>query len=183
MNRRIAFWPALILALAVTLGVHLLMFPGSVPDFVRASGGGTLLDAKPAFSENALYKRLEAFGEEGRRNYRLRNLTVDVLLPLSVLPFLILLSRRAVERLLQRGLLSGLILAAPFVYVTFDLIENAVVLALLARFPDRWPTLSAVLPVATVIKRTASLLALLLPVAVLVYRRWIPAPPPQSMNS
>ena len=86
MNPRIAFWPAPILALAVTLGLHLLMFPGSIPDFVRASGGGTLLDAQPAFGEDALYKRLEAYGEEGRGNYRLRNLTVDVLLPFSVLP-------------------------------------------------------------------------------------------------
>jgi hypothetical protein len=183
MKSRQVFWVALVVALAVTLGVHLLMFPGSVPDFVRASGGGTLLDATPAFSEEALYARLEAYGQNGRGNYRFRNLTVDILLPISVLPFLMLLSRRAVDRLGRRGLLAGVMLAAPFAYVTFDLVENAIVLALLQHYPQRLSLLAAVLPYATIVKRVASIVALLLPLTVLTFRRWIPIPKPHSMTS
>ena len=159
------------------------MFPGSVPDFVRASGGGTLLDAKPAFSEEALYIRIEAYGQEGRGNYKFRNLTVDVLLPLSVLPFLVLLSRRAVDRLGRRRFLGAVMLAAPFAYVTFDLVENAMVLALLEQYPQRRSALAAALPYATIIKRVASLLALLLPLAALTLRRWTPIPKPHSTTS
>lgn len=183
MKSRHAFGVALGLALTVTLGVHLLMFPGSVPDFVRASGGGTLLDAKPAFSEEALYGRLEAYGQEGRGNYWFRNVTVDILLPLSVLPFLVLLNRRAVDRLGRHGLLAGVMLAAPFAYVAFDLVENGIVLALLERYPEHLSGLAAALPYATIIKRVASLLALLLPLAVLTFRRWISIPKPHSTTS
>jgi hypothetical protein len=71
-------------ALLVVLAVHFLQFPGSVPDFTRASGGGVLLDASPAFTPDATFERLAAYGEAGRQNYSFRNVTVDVLLPLSV---------------------------------------------------------------------------------------------------
>jgi hypothetical protein len=182
MSSVIAFRLALVVALAVALGVHLLMFPGSVPDFARASGGGTLLDATPAFTEEGVYARLEAYGHEGRANYTFRNKTVDVVLPLSVLPLLVLLARRAVVHVGRRAVLAAVMLAAPFVYVAFDLMENAIVLALLEQYPQRIYVLAAVLPYATIVKRLASLLALLLPLGVLAYRRWIPAPAPHSTS-
>src|SRR5687768_4109014 len=67
-------------AMLVFLAVHFLNFPGSVPDFRRASGGGTLLDMTPEFSEDPLYARLTGYGEAGRANYSFRNVTTDVLL-------------------------------------------------------------------------------------------------------
>lgn len=73
--------------------VHALDFPGSVPNFRNRSGGGILLDIKPAFSEAGVYERLDSYGEEGRRIYSFRNATVDVVLPLSLLPFLFLFMR------------------------------------------------------------------------------------------
>jgi hypothetical protein len=96
MTTRTVFTAAIIWALFVVVAVHFLDFPGSVPDFQRASGGGKLLDATPAFSATGVYDRLGGYGADGRRNYSFRNVTVDVLLPLSVLPFLFLFMRRAV---------------------------------------------------------------------------------------
>jgi hypothetical protein len=141
-------------AFLVVLAVHFLQFPGSVPDFNRASGGGVLLDAQPAFTPDGVYGRLAGYGEAGRRNYWW-NMTTDVLLPLSVLPFLVLLSRRALSRYSLSPVLRGLVLSVPVAYVVFDLLENASVLALLTKYPERMHVLAATLPYTSVIKRAA----------------------------
>lgn len=168
MSRRRLFAATFVWAISVVLAVHLLHFSGSVPDFEKVSGGGKLLDVAPAFSADALYSRLEQYGEAGRRNYVFRNLSVDVILPLSVLPFLLLLMRRAISPFALSAAARTLLLSMPFVYVVFDLAENASVVALLTNYPDRLTTLAAVLPSLTVIKRAASMLAIFLPLAMLM---------------
>lgn len=167
MSTRKAFVIAGLWALLVVIAVHFLQFPGSVPDFNRASGGGILLDASPAFTPDGIYERLAGYGEEGRRNYSLRNVTIDVLLPLSVLPFLLLLSRRAFARYSPATVMRGFVLSLPVVYVVFDLLENASVLVLLANYPERMNVLAASLPYTTLVKRAASLLALGVPLVML----------------
>jgi len=52
-------------------------------------------------------------------------------------------------------------------YVVADLIENATVLAMLNRYPDRLSGLAIAVPYLTVLKRAASLLAIVLPLAML----------------
>jgi hypothetical protein len=154
-------------ALFVVLAVHLLQFPGSVPDFHRASGGGVLLDAKPAFTPGTTYQRLAEYGEAGRRNYAFRNVTVDLALPLSVLPFLVLLIRKAIAPFMIGAGVRAAALTIPLAYVAFDLLENASVLVLLANYPDRMNALATTLPYLTVIKRASSLLAIGLPLAMI----------------
>lgn len=153
-------------ALLAMYAAHAVDFPGSLVDFTRATGGGVLLDLKPSFSEAGVYQRLASYGAAGRDNYAFRNLTVDVLLPLSLLPFLFLLMRYALARLaLPRAARAGL-LALPLAYVAFDLAENASVLLLLARFPERLPTVAQLLPYLTVIKRAAVVLSIVVPLSV-----------------
>jgi hypothetical protein len=60
-----------------------------------------------------------------------------------------------------------LFLSVPFVYVAFDLLENASVLALLANYPERMDVLAASLPYTTVVKRAASVFAVGIPLAML----------------
>lgn len=160
---------AFLVALLVVLTVHLLDFHGSVPNFKKRSGGGTLLDIKPSFSEAEVYERLNAYGEEGRHIYSFRNVTVDAVLPLSLLPFLLLFMLEALEVLRLSRVPRALLLSLPIAYVVFDFAENAAVLALLARFPDRVHLLAVVLPYLTTVKRTASMLALFLPLVVLTF--------------
>jgi hypothetical protein len=167
MRTRKLFVIAGVWAFLVVIAVHFLQFPGSVPDFARASGGGILLDASPAFTPDGIYDRLAGYGEVGRQNYLFRNVTIDVLLPLSVLPFLFLLIRRAIARFSFSRLVTGLFLSIPFVYVGFDLLENASVLALLANYPVRVDVLAASLPYTTVVKRAASLFAVGIPLVML----------------
>lgn len=169
MTNHKLFVSALLVAVLIVFAVHFLDFPGSVPDFRRASGGGTLLDVKPSFSEEEIYRRLAAYGEEGRNNYAFRNRTVDVLLPLGVLPFLFLLMLRAANRLSLGRPARAILLSLPFVYVVFDLAENGSVLTLLANFPVRMRLLSAALPYLTSVKRAASILALVIPLLIFGY--------------
>jgi hypothetical protein len=140
-----------------------------MPDFVKASGGGVLLDVMPSFSEEAIYQRLADYGEEWRRNYTFRNLTVDLVLPLSVLPFLFLLMLNALNRLSLGSVARTLLLSLPFVYVVFDFAENGAVLALLANFPDRLSLVAGTLPYLTLVKRAASMLAIVIPLLILSF--------------
>jgi hypothetical protein len=167
MTPRTVFVAALVWAVVVVIAVHFLDFPGSVPDFQHASGGGTLLDASPAFSATGVYNRLAEYGERGRRNYSFRNVTIDVLLPLSVLPFLVLLMRKAVTPFTCGQFLRAALLSLPVIYVLFDLLENSIVLVLLDNYPVRRNMLAGSLPYATIIKRVASLLAIAVPLTML----------------
>jgi hypothetical protein len=171
MNPRTTFTVALAWALLVVVVVHFADFPGSVPNFRSVSGGGTLLDASPAVTPDATYQRLTGYGEAGRRNYSFRNVTVDVLLPLSVLPFLFLLMLRAVKPLFRHRFIRAFLLFLPFAYVMFDLLENTAVLVLLAKYPDRMNLLASGLPYGTIIKRAASLLSLAVPLIMLSVQR------------
>ena len=168
MTRRLHYVCALCLwAAVVVFAVHLGSFPGSVPDFTRVSGGGTLLDAIPAFTTDDVYQRLDGYGKAGRENYAFRNLSVDIVLPLSVFPFAFLVARRAAAPFVGQTLIRAPILALPFAYVILDLLENAAVLGLLAAYPERVRLLAASLPYATILKRAASLLTLVVPLVLL----------------
>jgi hypothetical protein len=156
-------------AFLAVYGVHFLHFPGSVPDFEQVTNGSKLLDVAPSFTVAGVYEQLEGYGDEGRRNYAFRNVTVDVALPLSLLPFLWLFMRAATAWLPSRGLRVALI-AIPFIYVAFDLVENAAVLTLLRSYPSRMEFLAASLPYVTMVKRVASLLAVFGPLIMLALR-------------
>lgn len=165
MSRRF-FALAFLFALLAVVAVHALDFPGSVTDFTRSSGGGALLDTKPSFSEAMIYERLEAYGEAGRENYAFRNLSVDILLPLSLLPLLLLSMQHGLERVsLGRGP-RAFLLFLPLLYLAFDLAENASVLVLLANFPDRVHVVATVLPYLTTLKRAALLPAIVIPLSI-----------------
>lgn len=168
-NRR-TFIFAFVLAFVVVFAVHFLDFPGSVPRFKETSGGGVLLDQSPSFTVEAIYQRLSDYGEEGRKSYAFRNATIDILLPLSLLPFLFLLMFHALRSLQLNRSLRVLLLSLPFVYVIFDFIENADVLVLLNNYPKRMDFMAGLLPYVTSVKRVASLLALFVPVSILGFR-------------
>jgi hypothetical protein len=166
MTKRRAFIFAFVLAFLVVFAVHFLDFPGSLPRFKETSGGGVLLDQSPLFTVDAIYERLLDYGEEGRKNYAFRNVTVDILLPLSLLPFLFLLMFHAVRSLQLNRSLRVLLLSFPFVFVIFDFAENADVLVLLNNYPKRIDFMARLLPYVTSVKLLALLLSLFLPVGI-----------------
>lgn len=166
MTEHRTFVFAFVVAFLVVFAVHFLDFPGSVPRFKEMSRGGVLLDQTPSFNVDAIYQRLADYGEEGRKSYSFRNRTVDILLPLSLLPFLFLLMLHAVRSIQFKGFARILLLSLPFAYVIFDFAENATVLVLLNNYPERRDLLARILPYVTSIKRVTSLLALFVPLAI-----------------
>ena len=170
MTKRTTLIFAAALAIGVVFVVHALDFPGSVPRFEKLSGGGVLLDAVPSFNVDDVYRRLSDYGQQGRDSYRFRNVTVDVLLPLSVLPLLFLITRQAVERSQRKRLFRGFLFALPFAYVVLDFAENAQVLFLLNNYPRRIDAVAGILPYVTSLKRAASLLAIFVPLAMLAFQ-------------
>lgn len=111
--RRGLFALSFLAAAIVFVAAHFLDFPGSVPDFVNVSGGGILLDMKPEFSEDALYARLENFGEPGRANYAFRLVTVDLVLPLALLPFLLMMMWKTARRISFPKTIRVILLSLP----------------------------------------------------------------------
>ena len=161
---------AAVVAAIVVFAVHFIYFPGSVPEFYESSGGGILLDQSPSFSIDESYRRLENYGHAGRRSYAFRNLTVDVLLPLGMLPFLFLLMNRAAGPYDLNRFVWLALIALPFLYVVFDFAENAAVLVLINNYPDRMYGAAAAAPYFTSVKRAALLLALFVPLAIFAAR-------------
>jgi hypothetical protein len=162
------FVVSFVLGLGVFAAVHFLTFKGSVPYFVHVSNGEALFDTSMARTPDDLYERLARMGEAGRNEYVFRNLTTDLLLPLSLLPLLYLGTQR-LRRRFALGWVGKVLLILPFAYVAFDVVENAMVIGLILEFPERSTLLAEVLPGVTTVKRAAvfpSVLALLGGVAV-----------------
>jgi hypothetical protein len=174
VERMVPLWSlllAFVCALAVIFAVHRLDFPGSVPDFKQHSHGGQLLDTRPTFDAGAVQERMAGYGGAGRASYRFRLWTVDLLLPLAVTPFLVLWMRRALQAVRPGRRLGRALLAVAFVYLAFDLAENAWLFTLLSIHPDRNLVLEAVLPYLTALKRTGLFGALTLPLMLLAFTR------------
>ncbi len=166
MTSRKSFAIALLAAVAIFIAAHFLNFRGSVPEFGKTSGGGVLLNMKPEFSEDGVYQRIGAYSAPGRASYSFRLLTMDILLPLGLLPFVLLFMSRALKQTSLGSAARSIMLALPIAYVVLDLAENASLLAMLATFPGRLHVTAAVLPYLTVIKRVASLLSLFVPLLI-----------------
>ena len=78
--------------------------------------------------------------------------------------------RKAVQPIRLNPLVRSALLSLPIAYVALDLAENAAVLVLLHNYPERMDLLAGILAVITVAKRAASLLALVVPLAILGIR-------------
>lgn len=149
---------SVLLALTTVFAIHAGNFPGSVPRF-RQLSGGELFDTKIAGSSKEVLERIEVYGDDGRTEYLFRNVTTDIALPLSVIPMLIICTRRWRSRLRDRILKISFTLA-PFVYLVFDLVENLVVYLLIAQYPDFSETAAGILPWLTIVKRIGAFTSL-----------------------
>lgn len=157
-------------ALAVFVVTHALSFPGSLAHLMEANGGRKILDMQASFSSAETYQRLEAMGENGRRAYLRTVLTIDLVFPLSVFAFFTVLARFTAERVQAGRSLAMALRLMPGAYLALDLLENAIILALLRTFPDRLEFLGGAIGYFTRGKRLAMLSALLLPPALLLMK-------------
>lgn len=153
---------AFLVALAVGVVQHLIPFPGGLVELTTASGGLSILDQQPAFTSDEVHHRLEAFGPVARSLYQRFTVTTDVVFPLSVLVFFLLLVGFTVERLALPSSLRAVLIALPLLWFSMDMVENLSIFALLSEFPAQNDILAGNLGYATLAKRITLLATVVL---------------------
>ena len=148
---------------------HLAPIPGNLRDLMGVNGGHAILDQAPAFSTQAVYDRLTAFGTDGRASYQRFLLTTDIVFPLGLLAFLFLFARFTVERFGGGRALPRLVPLVPVMWFGFDIMENLSIVALLADYPAQNDIIASHLGLITLAKQYTLGLSILLPVALLLY--------------
>ena len=161
-----SMWPVLS-AFAVFasafISTHIFPLFGGVKAIASATAGLRLLDQQPAFSSAEVYARLTEFGVAGRTLYQQFTYSTDVLFPLTLLVFLLLLARYVSARIALGTRLRRSLLALPLLWFATDMLENAMLFSLLAGFPARNDRLASGLGLVTVGKFVLLLLSISAP--------------------
>ncbi len=162
---------AFLVLLATFAVTHLLSFPGSLAHFREATGGLKILDMSASASATETYERLSAMGEIGRALYMRLILTIDIVFPLAMLAFLLMLARFASQRAELPVWASRLLALPPLLYFGLDLLENASVLAMLIVYPDRLDSVASIIGDLTRGKRMSMMVAFLAPMGAMTGSR------------
>ena len=161
-----SIWPVLsafAVFASVFISTHIFPFFGGAKAIANATAGLRLLDQQPAFSSAEVYARLTEFGVAGRTLYQQFTYSTDVLFPLTVLVFLLLMARYVSARSALGTGLRRSVLALPLLWFATDMLENAMLFSLLAGFPARNDLLASGLGLVTVGKFVLLLLSISAP--------------------
>lgn len=129
-------WPvalALLAAIVVFVSTHLMPSFGGVHAVERAAHGLPVLDRAPAFGPGAIMQRLDSFGPVGRASYKRLTYTSDILFPVSILAFFLLLARYLPG--LRPSKIGWVLFFFPSVWFLTDLTENLLVYSVIDAFP------------------------------------------------
>jgi len=162
---------SLALALTVFAFTHLVDVPFGAKAVREAAGGLALLDQSPAFSADAVIERLELFGAAGRAVYQRAIFTGDLIFPLSLLAFFLMLARFVIHHLPGDAKGFHPLYLLPLTWFAADMIENTIIFALIAGFPDSSTALATLLGPLTALKLALLPAVLAVPMLTLgVYR-------------
>lgn len=159
---------ALMIFVSVFVATHMLPLFGGVKALHHAIGGQPIFDQHASFSGAEIYARQEAFGPLGRHLYQRFTYTADVVFPLSLLAFLLLLARYVTARAAMVAPLRRTLRVLPIAWFASDMLENSIVFLLLSQFPERNEPLANVLGYVTATKFGLLLFSLVLPALVSV---------------
>lgn len=145
MTTRRTAWIVFALFLVNVVALNALDRP-----LLTLANGEPKLDLRFGYSAETVQMLFDAYGPEGRTIYTW-NLLVDtpfpVLAGLSVILFVLLVIRNPTWQ--------KVLLLAPVVFIITDLIENALLLVMIARFPPVNETFVSVTSLVTQVKRAA----------------------------
>ncbi|MFB9864908.1 hypothetical protein [Rufibacter immobilis] len=142
---------------------HVYEIPAGVKAVSRLLGGMDIFDKHPIFSATQVYERIESFPDAGLQTYRRFTYTIDVLFPVSLFIFLFTFVRFVSQRVAIPTYLSKAFISLPFLWLGFDLIENAVIFTILSGFPHRYYFLASSLGSITIVKFGLLFLSILTP--------------------
>ena len=153
----------------VFVGTHFFEIPRSSKAVTKALNGLEIFDKKPSYSSDEVYARMEMFPEYGRMLYKQFTYTIDVLFPITLFVFLILLARFTINKFrLSKPLQIGLQII-PVTWISMDFVENAIVFSLLDQYPAKNHFLAGSLGYITLIKFTLLLLSIIAPAAIIAF--------------
>jgi len=161
-------------AFAVMAFCMAVLLPGAEAA-IKASGASGPIDLLFFPSPAQSYSIVEALGEAGRASYRLTELSVDVIYPLSYTLFYSLLITALLQRTLDRESRWQLLNLLPFGALVFDLLENIGIVSMLSIYPAQPAALGVYTLAVNGIKWVfagASIVALLFSLGVFVWRKW-----------
>ncbi|MBP2160481.1 MULTISPECIES: hypothetical protein [Asticcacaulis] len=117
-------------------GTHVVAIPGGMKAVSIAAGNAELFDQHPSFTASEVQSRIEAFGPQGRMQYRIMTFTSDVIFPATMLAFLIMLGR-AITSGRHQSVWKTALVALPIAWFLADMIENAAIFLVISAFPAR----------------------------------------------
>ena len=137
--------------LSVVVGIFLCGFwlaPGGVLA-LRRRAGELQPDVRLGYSPSTLYRLLDAYGEEGRREFR-RLLLADMVFPVIYAVLLYSLAD-----LLASDSMRGIAQGAAIAGAALDYVENVSLLVVVRRFPSRSNAGAKIAAVSTSLKMAA----------------------------
>lgn len=156
---------------AVFIGTHFFNLPRSSKAVGIALNGAEIFDKKPSFSSEEVYSRIASFPTEGITLYKQFTYTIDILFPITLLAFLLLLSHYVTKRLLMPRQIRGIVLLVPIAWFASDMIENYIIYYLLNALPAKHEELSGMLGYLTITKFTLLLLSITIPTLLRVFEK------------
>lgn len=138
--------------LAGEMFFNAVVLPNQKAKIEAGSGGVGPIDLQFFYTPEKAYSMVASYGEAGRADYRLFELTGDILYPIVYTLFFSL----AITWLFQRGFASNSPMqkynVVPFGGWLFDLFENLGIVAMLSVYPTTPAVLAWVTAIFTVIK-------------------------------
>jgi hypothetical protein len=164
--RPVVLLSALGLFLVTLLATHFAPIPGGVQDLHVSLDHHKIFDQNPSFSLEETYRRVSGFGEAGREAYQRFTYTTDLIFPLALLFFLFVFARFVAERVVVGKAPRIILIAAPFLWFTSDLIENGILYFLLSTYPAQQVVPASMLAYVSVLKFSLLVVSFVLPLAV-----------------
>lgn len=157
--------------LASTFGVffiifiitHMIPFAGGAKALHATLGYQQLFDQHTSSTAVEVYDRLERFGDVGREAYKHFTYSGDVIFPLSLLVFLIVLAYFVRERTSLSKMFRMILIFAPSLWFLSDMTENSVIYFLISQYPEKNIFLAELLGPITNLKFTLLLGSIALP--------------------
>ncbi len=135
----------ILLLLGLFLLFNFVLIPVLYPKFQT-------LDTLGSYSPQEAYRLLASYGDQGRQQYLVTELTLDVLYPLSTALFFGLLTLYSFRQGFPDHPWTRWLVLIPLAELAVDFLENASIVVMLARYPAEMPLLAAASNVFTTLK-------------------------------
>jgi hypothetical protein len=157
----------------VFIGTHFFYIPKSAHAVTKALNGAEIFDKKPSFTSGEVYARIASFPQAGIYLYKQFTYTMDVLFPITLFAFLVLLTQYISQRAFLSKRFRIALALIPVIWFLLDMAENAMVYGLLDTYPAKNFALAGSLGYVTMTKFSFLLLSIASPAMIKAFEKTI----------